>query len=209
MEEHGQSNMNDFTRKFVQASLILHTLIALFIIIRAFTPYNNWFTPDIADSLFLLSAVLMCISVFSLLITFYYFFIRYEKELWSAGLPLAIGLFFWFLYLIGMPAIEKTLDLRFRFFHDDLQQSANEILEARNMGPNRFRNLSPFINEIEIVRAGVFFQYDSGNEGFHQRGYLYSPSDNFHSICEEASKILFAQHWYDCMLSMPIFSPLE
>ncbi|OQY28465.1 MAG: hypothetical protein B6I38_09160 [Anaerolineaceae bacterium 4572_5.1] len=130
------------TKNSIKVFTFVHLAIFTYFIITSLAPYNSWLINDeaitnlvIGTSVFFVSGLLFVYS-FGLLI------VKYPKDSWGAGIPLAISSVMWLLVLFVVP----FLDLSFRLHQKDYENSAKTVILSQGENvvalPEEYRHTS-------------------------------------------------------------------
>ena len=182
---------------------VFHAFVFLYFSRGLFSPYNGWIIGDKAKAELLTGVLLLCTGSILFVYSFFLFMVKYARDSWRAGIPIAISSATWILTLFILPFVVSSLDLSFRIHQRDFEESAKIMINIQDEEeaalPLEYRHIS-VTGGVYLVDRRVFYMQSIGMMAEFGPGYLYDPSEKPEEVCVNFSKIIFVENWYSCDL---------
>lgn len=176
----------------IKVFLIFQSMVLLFFTYSSFMPSNG------VANVFIGTPVICAEGVF-FIFSIGLYIVKSSQDSKGAITPFLIFVATWLLVFFVSFIVSK-LDLRFRFFQRDFEESARIALTIQGNEyrlPKEYQHLSATSSAF-IVQGRVFYMESIGMMSEPGPGYLFDPSDRPDAVCYEVSRVPFVPHWYRC-----------
>lgn len=183
---------------------VFHIFVFIYFNRSLFAPSNGWIIGDEAKANLFTGVLLLCIGSILFFYSFFLLLVKYSRDSWKAGIPIAISSATWVSTLFILPFLADSLDLSFRTHQRDYEESAKIMVkiqgETQAALPLEYRHTS-VTGGVYLVEGRVFYMQSIGMMAEFGPGFLFDPTNKPDEVCINFSKILFAKNWYDCDLN--------
>jgi hypothetical protein len=188
----------------IKVFAVFHAFVFVYFSRSLFSPYNGWIIGDKAKAELLAGMLLICLSGILFAYSFFLFMVKYSKDSWQAGIPIAISTSTWVLTLFILPFFANFFDLPFRIHQKEFEESAvimaNIQRKTEAALPSKYSDIS-VTGGVYLVEGRVFYMQSIGMMAEYGPGYLYDPSKKPEEVCIRFSRVFFTTNWYDCNLN--------